>query len=77
MAEAGRIVVDPAILAGKPVIRGTRVPVHLVLALLGSGLSREEILNEYPQLRLADLDAAVLYASKVVESTEWFETGVV
>lgn len=77
MSAEGRIAVDPAILAGKPVIRGTRVPVHLILALLGSGVAREEVLREYPQLQPADLDAAVLYASRVVESTDWVEFGVV
>ena len=72
-----RITVDSRILAGKPVIQGTRVPVHLILAMLGSGVAREEILNEYPQLSDADLDAAVLYASHVVASTDWVEFGVV
>lgn len=77
MSPHERVTVDPAILAGKPVIRGTRVPVHLVLSLLGSGVPREEILREYPQLVAADLDAAVLYASMIVESTDWVEFGVV
>ena len=77
MSLPDRISVDSAVLAGKPVIRGTRVPVHLILSLLGSGVAREEILREYPQLEPADLDAAVLFASKIVESTEWVEFGVV
>ncbi|MHB8632748.1 MAG: DUF433 domain-containing protein [Thermoplasmatota archaeon] len=72
-----RIVADPSILGGKPVIRGTRIPVHTILAMLGKGIARSEILSEYPQLKLADLDASVLYASHVVESTEWVASGVV
>ncbi|HWG90084.1 MAG TPA: DUF433 domain-containing protein [Candidatus Thermoplasmatota archaeon] len=77
MSALDRIVVDPAILAGKPVIRGTRVPVHLLLAMLGSGASREEVLREYPQITGDDLDAAVLYASRVVASLDWVGFGVV
>lgn len=77
MNATDRVVADPAILAGKPVIRGTRVPVHLILALLGSGMSRDDVLHEYPQLTRADLDAAVLYASRVVASSDWVEFGVV
>ena len=72
-----RIVVDPTIMAGKPVIRGTRIPVHIILGMIGSGTARDEILREYPQLKASDLDAAVLYASHVMESTDWVEVGVV
>ncbi len=44
-----RITVDPKIMVGKPVIRGTRIPVGLILKMLGQGISTEEILREYPQ----------------------------
>jgi uncharacterized protein (DUF433 family) len=77
MPSQTRVVVDPRILAGKPVIRGTRVPVHLILGLLGAGMTREAVLAEYPQLAPEDLDAAAAYAAQVLESTEWAEFGVV
>lgn len=72
-----RIVVDPAILAGKPVIRGTRVPVHLVVALLGAGESVNDIVREYPQLTREDVAAAAKFASRLIESGDLDEYGVV
>lgn len=72
-----RIVVDPAILAGKPVIRGTRVPVHVIVALLGSGEGVEGILAEYPHLTREDIAAAAKFASRVLESGDLDEYGVV
>jgi len=62
-----RVVIDPEILVGKPVIKGTRVPVSLVIELLASGMSEKEILKEYPQLKKEDIKAALLYASKCLE----------
>lgn len=47
-----RVVVNLKVMAGKPIIRGTRIPVELVLRLLAQGLSFEEILNDYPHLSL-------------------------
>ena len=63
-----RIVIDPEVLVGKPVIKGTRVPVYLIIELLANGLSEKEILKEYPQLKQEDIKAALLYASKCIES---------
>ena len=54
-----RIVSDPTILAGKPVIRGTRISVENILDYLAAGLSLEEILAEYPRLTKADLLACL------------------
>lgn len=62
-AMHGRVVTDPKVLAGKPVIRGTRIPVYLIMELLAAGNSREDILKEYPQLRDEDITAAMEYAS--------------
>ena len=58
-----RIVVDPEILTGKPVIRGTRVAVELVLELLAASQSEQEILANYPGLTKEDLLACLSYAS--------------
>ena len=58
-----RIVVDPEILAGKPVIRGTRIAVELVLELLAAGQSESEVLASYPGLIREDILACLSYAS--------------
>ena len=53
---------DPAVRAGEPVVRGTRVPVHMLADLDAQGATREELLEDYPSLTPDDLDAALLYA---------------
>ena len=62
-----RIVIDPNIQAGKPVIKGTRIPVYLIIELLANGLTPQQILKEYPELKQEDIKAALLYASKLLE----------
>jgi len=62
-----RIVVNPRVLKGKPVIRGTRIPVYLILELLAAGMSVEDVLREYPELREEDVRAALDYASKLLK----------
>jgi uncharacterized protein (DUF433 family) len=62
-----RVVIDPEILVGKPVIKGTRIAVSLIIELLANGMSEKEILKEYPQLKKEDVKAALLYASKCLE----------
>ena len=57
-----RIVVDPEILAGKPTIKGTRIPVTLILNLLANGYSFGRIVQAYPVLTVEDVKAAVAYA---------------
>ena len=61
-----RIHADPAVLAGKPVVRGTRLAVDFLLELLAVGWSEDEILANYPQLRSEDLRAVLGYASEHV-----------
>jgi uncharacterized protein (DUF433 family) len=67
-----RIVVDPAVMAGKPVIRGTRVPVELVVRMLAQGVSEDAILAEYPRLRQPDIRAALAYAADRLANEEVF-----
>lgn len=67
-----RIVVDPKVMVGKPVIKGTRIPVALVVRLVAQGLRTEEILDEYPNLTEEDIRAALFYASELVESEDVF-----
>lgn len=66
---APRIIVDPAIRSGKPVIEGTRVPVDLVLAKLAGGMSQEEIAREY-DLAADDIRAALAYAAGLLATEE-------
>ena len=58
-----RIISDPAILSGKPCIRGTRISVEFILELLASGAGRDEILKAYPQLKSEDVEQAVRYTT--------------
>ena len=61
--EFPRITHEPAIMGGKPCIRGLRVTVSTILGLLATGQSRERILQAYPYLQAADIDAALSYAA--------------
>jgi uncharacterized protein (DUF433 family) len=58
-----RIEINPDIMDGKPIIRGTRVPVELVLRKLGAGMSPEAILVDHPRLTLEDIHAAQAFAA--------------
>ena len=62
-----RIVVDPAILTGKPVVRGMRLSVDHVIRSLAAGISNEELLEDYPDLEPEDIQACLLYAAHLVE----------
>ena len=63
MPVSERIVVDPEVLAGKPVIRGTRLAVEFILELLAADQSEEEVLRNYPGLTRDDILACLSYAS--------------
>jgi len=60
-------------LGGKPVIKGTRIPVYLVLEMLANGMSIEDILKEYPELSEEDVREAIKYASKILSKEESYE----
>jgi uncharacterized protein (DUF433 family) len=62
-----RIVRDPEILAGKPVVRGTRIPVELVLAKLARNPDLSDLFEDYPRLTLEDVQACLEYARSLVE----------
>jgi uncharacterized protein (DUF433 family) len=62
-----RIIVDPKILVGKPVIKGTRISVEFILDLLASGWTIERILDDYPQLEREDIMAVLKYAAQRVK----------
>ena len=62
-----RITFDPAVCTGKPCIRGMRFPVARLLGLLAAGETREAILEAYPYLESADIDAALRFAMALAE----------
>ena len=63
-----RITIDPSICHGKPCIRGLRYPVEMLLELLGAGMTKEEILADYPDLEAEDLQASLHFAARVVKT---------
>ena len=65
-----RITVNPAIMVGKPVIKGTRIPVETILRKLAAGWAIPEIRDAYPNLTPEDIYAAVAYAADVVGNEE-------
>ena len=65
MSHIDRITVDPAICHGSPTIRGLRYPVEMIIGLLASGMSTEEILADYEDLEPNDILAALEFAAKV------------
>ncbi len=66
-----RIVIDPKIMMGKPIIRGTRLTVDFILNLLAHGNTINDILDEYNGLTLPDIQACFLFATKSIENTEF------
>lgn len=71
MKEITRITLDPAVMGGKPCIRGMRVTVGMIIGLLAEGHSREEILTAYPYLEPEDIDESLAYAAWRMEEREF------
>lgn len=63
MPAQGRIVINPDLMLGKPVIRGTRITVELILRKLGEGATPRDLLEAYPHLTAEDIQAAMTYAA--------------
>ena len=61
------ISIDPKVCHGKPCIKGTRIPVAVILRALGAGASVEEIIEEYPPITEEDIRAAILYAAMLAD----------
>jgi uncharacterized protein (DUF433 family) len=66
----GLIISDPDILKGKPIVKGTRISVGLILQCLASGMSKEDILSGYPTLTREGLEAALDFAARQFEGEE-------
>ena len=69
-----RIVRIPGLLGGKPVIKGTRIPVDLILERLASDLDLKTLFEDYPDLTEEDIKACITYAKELVEDEEAFPT---
>ena len=72
-----RIHINPAIMLGKPVIKGTRIPVELIVRKIGEGALTEDLMDAYPNITKEDIQAAVLYAADNLanEVDVFLETG--
>jgi uncharacterized protein (DUF433 family) len=68
-----RIVVDPKIMLGKPVIKGTRLPVEIIVEKVAYGSTIDNLRKDYPFLKEDDIRAALLYAAKRIANEEIFE----
>ncbi len=68
-----RIISNPNILGGKPVIKGTRISVEFVLELLASGIIEQEILKDYPHLTAEDINACLRYAADSFKNEVYLE----
>ncbi len=71
-----RITIDPRVMVGKPVIRGTRLTVEYILGLLAHGATLAEILDEYRGLAPEDIQACFLFASKSLQDTSFMPLAV-
>ncbi len=75
-ATLGRITIDQKICHGKPTIRGLRYPVDMMLDLLASGMSTEELLADYPDLQREDILACLEYAAKLTNINSIYRIAV-
>jgi uncharacterized protein (DUF433 family) len=66
-----RIAMNPNVMVGKPVIKGTRLTVEYILGLLAQGASREEIIAEYQGLTVEDIQACLFFATKSLENIDF------
>ena len=69
------IVVDPTILVGKPIIKGSRIAVELILDRLADGWSIDDILTSYPNIRREDVQAAIAFAAELFKEETFFAVG--
>jgi uncharacterized protein (DUF433 family) len=74
MTWQDRIVIDPAILVGKPTIKGTRIAVEFIVDLLARGWTKEDVLREYDHLAPEDIQACLAYASSLLQSERVYLT---
>lgn len=68
--DAQRIIIDPKVMLGKPIIRGTRIPVYVVLNLLSEGCTVDEVTMQYPDVAREDVFAALKFAAQFTKFEE-------
>ncbi len=71
-----RITINPKVMVGKPTIRGLRITVEQILKSLASGVSTQELLEDYPELEPEDIQAALSYAAELVSEEQVFPVGI-
>jgi uncharacterized protein (DUF433 family) len=71
-----RISSDPNVMGGKACVRGMRISVSLIVNLVANGMSFDEILNEYPDLELEDIQQALRYAAWAADDTVYLPVGL-
>lgn len=67
-----RIIVNSEVMVGKPIIRGLRITVEQILKALAGGVTGEELLEDYPELEKEDIQAALMYATELVNEEQVF-----
>lgn len=75
MTWEDRVVIDQAILDGKPVVKGTRLSVEFIMGLLAQGWSEEEVLRNYPALVQEDIQACLAYAHELLQAERIYLVG--
>jgi uncharacterized protein (DUF433 family) len=73
MSASSRIEINPKVMLGKPVVRGTRIPVELLLRKLSEGATEADLFDAYPRLTRQDIQAALAYAADVLAHEETVE----
>lgn len=70
MTMKSRIELDPRVCNGRPVIKGTRIPVSVILEQIAEGVSWDQLLGDYPELQRVDIQAALVYARESIDNSE-------
>lgn len=76
ISNMNNITINPKIMSGKPIIKGTRITVELILRLLANGATQNEILKTYPHLTRQDILACLEYATKTLETEKVFTLNI-
>jgi uncharacterized protein (DUF433 family) len=75
MAAEDRVIIDPNVLVGKPVIKGTRLAVEFIIDLFAQGWSERDVLNNYPGVTKEDIQACFAYASRMLKAERVYPLG--
>ena len=70
MTSTDRIEMNPKVMMGKPVIKGSRIPIEVILRKLSEGATKDDLLDAYPRLKTEDIHAAIGYAADILAHEE-------